>query len=621
MIVNDEMKTRLSESVPDPLLGRTIDGYRIEEIIGRGGMGIVYKATQLSLARPVAIKVLPEEVTDNKQFLDRFEREVDILARMSHPNIVTVFERGNVDGRSYIVMEFVRGSSLREVMRNGPVPPAEALVLVRSILAALEHAHGEGIVHRDIKPENVLVAPGGIVKVADFGLSRLLENDMHTRLTKTHVALGTFEYMSPEQREMSRDADARSDIYATGVVLYEMIAGELPIGAFDALSVKRPQECDRRLDGIVERSLKKSPDSRWQNAREMGDAVSHLLSSAQLPVEPMAIPAPRPSEIPEQSMLVSDARRPIPPPPPAKRKGEEQDEGMTGEALLWSLFGIGVAAAFFMFMFTGAVVPIVFFGLGVATVAVLIAYGLHRHKNRHRRPPSHPHADGWQQKYGLSLAVTAIWVTIVLVLSDSNWHFEEILWLCIGAVASVFLLPKIPALFAGAARAALTIAVVVFVLFILMVLFWSVSAHDTASSSSGITRARDAADAEARQLAPRPVAWEPLLLACGGIEGNVDTVEMAKFLEDSAVQTWVKSVVPNADLSLGNGYSFSTQGSKFMVGLRSFRSLSGIDRTRVSAALGMAAQAMFPGRVVSRTKADDAFEAILAANSFVPEPR
>ncbi len=616
MIVNDEMKTRLSESVPDPLLGRTIDGYRIEEIIGRGGMGIVYRAMQLSLARPVAIKVLPEEVTENKQFLDRFEREVDILARMSHPNIVTVFERGNVDGRSYIVMEFVRGSSLREVMRNGPVPPAEALVLVRSILAALEHAHGEGIVHRDIKPENVLVAPGGIVKVADFGLSRLLENDMHTRLTKTHVALGTFEYMSPEQREMSRDADARSDIYATGVVLYEMIAGELPIGAFDALSVKRPQECDRRLDGIVERSLKKSPDSRWQNAREMGDAVSHLLSSAQLPIEPVLAPAPRPSEIPEQSMLVSDVRPPL---PPAKRKGEEQDEGMTGEALLWSLFGIGVAAAFFMFMFTGAVVPIVFFGLGVATVAVLIAYGMHRHKNRHLRPPAHPHADGWQQKYGLSLAVTAIWVAIVLVLSSPNWRGEEIIWLCIGAIASVFLLPKIPALFAGAARAVVGILVALIVLAVVIALFWGVRVEEMeGASDDAIQRA---AFAEAMASPPRPVAPDPLLLDCGAIKGNVDTVEMARFLKDSAVQSWVKSVVPNADLSLGDGYSFSTQGSKFRVGLRSFRNLSGIDRTRVAAALGMAAQAMFPRRVVTRSKADEAFEATLAANSFVLKSR
>ncbi|MHC4937529.1 MAG: serine/threonine-protein kinase [Planctomycetota bacterium] len=293
MRVDDEAKTRLSESVPDPLVGREFDGYRIEEILGRGGMGVVYKATQSSLGRPVAIKVLPEEVLENRQFLDRFEREVDILARLSHPNIVTVFERGEIDGRPYIAMEYVRGTSLRDVMRKGPLPPAEALSVVRSVLAALEHAHGQGIVHRDIKPENVLVAPGGIVKVADFGLSRHLEGEDRTRLTKTYVALGTFEYMSPEQREMSRDADGRSDLYATGVVLYEMIAGELPIGAFEPLSHKRPGVCDSRIDDVVERSLKKSPDSRWQDARSMGDAVSRLLSN--VPVEPVPVPVPAPA--------------------------------------------------------------------------------------------------------------------------------------------------------------------------------------------------------------------------------------------------------------------------------------------------------------------------------------
>jgi len=284
MMVDQGAKTRLSESGPDPFLGREFDGYRVDEVIGRGGMGVVYLATQLSLDRPVAIKVLPEELAEHPQFLDRFHREVDVLSKLAHPNIVTVFERGEIDGRQYLVMEYVRGTSLRDVMKKGPLPRDEALAVVRSVLSALEHAHDAGVVHRDIKPENVLVAPGGIVKVADFGLSRLLGPVDVTRLTHTHLLLGTFEYMAPEQRERSKEADARADIFATGVVLYEMLAGELPIGHFEKLSRKRPSECDARIDEIVERSLQKSLDRRYQRASEMGADVSRLLSHA--PSEP-----------------------------------------------------------------------------------------------------------------------------------------------------------------------------------------------------------------------------------------------------------------------------------------------------------------------------------------------
>jgi len=302
MRVEEERPTRADPSPPDPFLGQIVGGCRIDEVIGRGGMGVVYKATQLSLNRPVAIKVLPEEVCGQPQFVERFKREVDVLSRLSHPNVVTVLERGEVDGRLYVIMEYVQGTSLREVIRKGPLPAAEALVIVRGVLSALEHAHLKGIIHRDIKPENVLVAPGGIVKVADFGLSRLLDTGGATRLTHTALLLGTFEYMAPEQREKAKEADERADIYATGVVLYEMIAGELPIGHFAALSRKRPKECDSRIDAIVERSLAKSPADRYQHASEMGAAVSRVLSAAMAPPE-----APAPAQAPPP-------RREVPPP-------------------------------------------------------------------------------------------------------------------------------------------------------------------------------------------------------------------------------------------------------------------------------------------------------------------
>jgi len=278
--LDPDARTRISESKPDPLVGRTVDGYRIDELLGRGGMGTVYRATQLSLGRPVALKVLPGSLAEDPQFLQRFHREADILSKLSHPGIVTVFDRGDAEGRPYLVMELVEGTSLREVLRKGPLPAAEALVIVRAILSALEHAHSNGVIHRDIKPENVLIAPGGVVKVADFGLSRLVANDDLTRLTRTHITLGTYEYMAPEQREHASEADERSDLYATGVVLYETIAGDLPIGHFMPLSRKRRGECDGRVDAIVERSLAKEPCERYQEATQMSDAVSAVLDRA-----------------------------------------------------------------------------------------------------------------------------------------------------------------------------------------------------------------------------------------------------------------------------------------------------------------------------------------------------
>ncbi|MHC4932184.1 MAG: serine/threonine-protein kinase, partial [Planctomycetota bacterium] len=277
MQVDPDARTRMSESKPDPYVGRTIDGFRIDEVIGRGGMGSVYRATQLSLGRPVAMKILTRDLAGDSQFLERFHREADVLSRLSHPNVVTVFERGEVDERPYLVMEFVEGTSLRDIMREGPLEPNEALRIVSSVLSALAHAHEKGIVHRDIKPENVLLARGGVVKVADFGLSRLLGPEETTRLTRTQLVLGTYEYMAPEQRERAREADERSDLYATGVVLYEMLVGELPIGHFTLPSRRRPEECDARIDRIIERSLEKDPEERFQRAAEMADAVSSIL--------------------------------------------------------------------------------------------------------------------------------------------------------------------------------------------------------------------------------------------------------------------------------------------------------------------------------------------------------
>jgi predicted Ser/Thr protein kinase len=270
-------------TVADPFLGRELAGYRIEEVIGSGGMGTVYKATQLSLGRSVAFKVLPPNVADDPQFVHRFHREAEVLASLSHSHVVQVIDRGEADGRYFIVMEYVEGASLRELIRNGPVPAEEACRVVSALLGALEYAHARGVVHRDIKPENVLVSRDGVVKVADFGLSRVLGGELDTRLTRTHLVLGTYEYMAPEVRESVKEADARSDIYATAVVLYEMLTGELPIGRF-ALPSRKIPGVDRRLDRILERGLAKDPDDRYARASRMEEDIDALLSSPGAPV-------------------------------------------------------------------------------------------------------------------------------------------------------------------------------------------------------------------------------------------------------------------------------------------------------------------------------------------------
>jgi serine/threonine protein kinase len=282
------------ETAGDPWLSRTFDGYRTEERIGEGGMGSVYRATQLSLNRPVAIKVLPEEMVGEFQARERFRREADALSKLQHPNIVSVFDRGEVDLRPYLVMEYVHGTNLRAKIEEGPMAPGRAIEYVNAILAALDHAHELGIVHRDIKPENVLITTDGVVKVVDFGLGRFGEQVDLSRLTHSLMTIGTPEYMSPEQREKSKEADARSDLFATGVVFYEMLTGELPIGRFKMPSERRPEECDKRLDSIVRKSLQKDPAERYESAEEMGRAITEISEQPSAAAEEPPLPRTAP---------------------------------------------------------------------------------------------------------------------------------------------------------------------------------------------------------------------------------------------------------------------------------------------------------------------------------------
>ncbi|MCA8959960.1 MAG: serine/threonine protein kinase [Planctomycetes bacterium] len=245
--------------------GDVIAGYRLEEVIGAGGMSVVFRATQVSLGRSVAFKVLRKDLGTDPEFAERFRTEARALAELSHPNIVAVYDQGEHDGSYYLVMEYIDGVSLRDVMEDHRLSPADALKIVPDLCGALEYAHSKNIIHRDIKPENILVDRAGVPRIADFGLVRIVgDTEPATRLTKTQAILGTLDYMAPEQREGVRDIDHRADIYSLGVVLYEMLTGELPIARFP-----RPSErvdVGSGIDEIVLKVLEKDRDRRYQRA-------------------------------------------------------------------------------------------------------------------------------------------------------------------------------------------------------------------------------------------------------------------------------------------------------------------------------------------------------------------
>src|SRR6266511_3472462 len=217
--MNDRMLTR------DQVLSRR---YRVEAEIGRGGMARVYRATDTVLGRTVAIKVLDTEQASDHSFVDRFRREARAAARLNHPGVVAVFDTGSDDGVHYIIMEYVHGRTLGQVVaEEGPLPPDRAAAIATSVAEALSFAHAEGLVQRDVKPANVMLTDSGRVKVMDFGIARVVS--AHT-LTQTAKVFGTAAYLSPEQAQGQR-VDGRSDVYALGVVLYEMLTGRAPFAA------------------------------------------------------------------------------------------------------------------------------------------------------------------------------------------------------------------------------------------------------------------------------------------------------------------------------------------------------------------------------------------------------
>jgi len=265
---------------PGALLGQ----YRIDKFIGRGGMGSVYKAQHTLLQRTVAVKVLPPKFAADPEFVQRFKREALALANLSHPNIVAIHDMGQQGEIYFFVMEFVEGANLRDLLVAKRIPPEDALKIVPQLCEALEYAHSKGIIHRDIKPENIMLDRNGQAKVADFGLAKIVKGDSMTRaLTQTNVVMGTLEYMAPEQRDNMKTVDHRADIYSMGVVLYEMLTGELPVGRFEPPS--RKVTIDVRVDDVVLKALEHEPGRRYQRASHMGTDVSQVRVSRVSPRE------------------------------------------------------------------------------------------------------------------------------------------------------------------------------------------------------------------------------------------------------------------------------------------------------------------------------------------------
>ncbi|MGH7978536.1 MAG: serine/threonine-protein kinase [Limisphaerales bacterium] len=257
----------------------------ILECLGRGGMGVVYKARQKTMNRFVALKLLAPERVNDPKFAERFAREAQALAALNHPNIVTIYDFGQAGGFYYLLMEFVDGVNLRQLLRARKCTPEEALAIVPSLCDALQFAHERGIVHRDIKPENLLLDKAGRVKIADFGIAKMLgavnaggsAGRSIASENATQSAVGTPGYSAPEQKTDPQRVDSRADIYSLGVVFYELLTGELPGKRIEPPS--RKVHIDVRLDAVVLRALEKTPELRWQTAADLRTQVETIAAA------------------------------------------------------------------------------------------------------------------------------------------------------------------------------------------------------------------------------------------------------------------------------------------------------------------------------------------------------
>jgi serine/threonine-protein kinase len=322
------------------MIGTVLSGrYRLEAKLGSGGMSTVYLAKDETLDRPVAVKVMHREMSEQADQLERFRQEARAVAKLSHPNVVSVIDAGEDGGHPYIVFEYVEGETLKQrISRIGALDIQEAIAYAIEIGRGLSVAHGRNLVHRDIKPQNVLIDDEGRAKLTDFGISRQLEQD---GMTATGRVLGTTDYVAPEQA-MGHGADPRSDIYSLGVVLYEMLVGQVPFHADSQVGVamkhvneelpdvqRRRPEASAAVALVVERATAKSPDERYQDVGEMIDDLSTALE----------VEAARAGSTTGEATSVLDA---VPPP---KRKLSGRGRWSWGAIALLVLIGGGTLLA------------------------------------------------------------------------------------------------------------------------------------------------------------------------------------------------------------------------------------------------------------------------------------
>ena len=320
-------------AVPDLPPGAEIAGCRIEAVAGRGGMGIVYRATQLALGRPVAVKLIAPERAGEPGFRERFERESRVAAAIDHPNVIPVYAAGEEHGHLYLVMRYVGGADLQGLLARERWLPAERVAAIAGqVGAALDAAHAAGLVHRDVKPANVLLG-GEHVYLADFGLSHVVGSD--TRLTTTGQWVGTADFMAPEQFT-GAEVDARADVYALGCVLHNALTGEVPFprGTVPATMLAhlhddppRPSEVadgvPEGFDRVIARALAKDPERRYPSAGDLGRAAlaaaegRHVTETERTVARGAAAPAQRTVNGHTAATAVAP---PAPPPPPTERK-------------------------------------------------------------------------------------------------------------------------------------------------------------------------------------------------------------------------------------------------------------------------------------------------------------
>ncbi|MFE3283774.1 protein kinase, partial [Streptomyces sp. NPDC059233] len=275
--------------------------YQLRDLLGEGGMAAVYLAYDTALDRQVAIKTLHTELGREQSFRERFRREAQAVAKLSHTNIVSVFDTGEDEFEGslmpYIVMEYVEGQPLGSVLQAdiaqyGAMPADKALKVTADVLAALETSHDMGLVHRDIKPGNVMMTKRGVVKVMDFGIARAMQSGV-TSMTQTGMVVGTPQYLSPEQA-LGRAVDARSDLYSVGIMLFQLLTGRIPFDADSPLAIAyahvqeepvAPSSINRSvtpaMDALVARSLEKNPNERFPSAAAMADEIARVLSAGQ----------------------------------------------------------------------------------------------------------------------------------------------------------------------------------------------------------------------------------------------------------------------------------------------------------------------------------------------------